>query len=91
MTKRYLRDLQSDATELLKEQGEWVVAGVETHVAWPKQPQVVPFEGLDFILRPRTEEDAATVCLNAAKVGVSSKDARDLRIPAEVNVHSGKR
>lgn len=78
MTKPYLRDLQSDATELLKEQGEWVVAGVETHIAWPKQPQVVPFEGLDFILRPQTEQDAATVCLNAAKAGISSKDARDL-------------
>lgn len=78
MNKPYLRDLQSDAIELLKERGEWVVAGVETHVAWPKQPQVVPFDGLDFILRPQTEQDAATVCLNAAKAGVSSKDARDL-------------
>lgn len=78
MTKPYLRDLQADAIELLKEPGHWIVAGVETHIAWPKHPQLIPFGGMDFILRPRTNEDAATVCLNAEKANISTKDARDL-------------
>lgn len=78
MTKYYLRDLQSDAAQLLKERGEWVIAGVETSIAWPKVPQVVPFGGVDFILRPLTDEDAATVSVNADRAKVTSKDARDL-------------
>jgi hypothetical protein len=77
MTKPYLRDLLGEAVELLKKQGQWVIAGVETNIAWPKQPQVVPFGGMDFILRPLTNEEAATVCLNTAKTGISPKDARD--------------
>jgi hypothetical protein len=78
MTKPYLRDLQAEAVELLSERGQWVVAGVETNLHWPKAPQVVPFGGLDFIVRPLTDEDAASVCLNAEKAGVTPKDARDL-------------
>lgn len=77
MTKHYLRDLQADALELLKERGQWVIAGIETGIAWPKVPQVVPFGGIDFILRPLTDEDAATVCINAEKAKVTPKDARD--------------
>ena len=78
MPKPYLRNLQDDAIELLKERGQWVIAGVETNIAWPKTAQVVPFGGADFILRPLTNEDAATVCVNAEKTGVTQKDARDL-------------
>jgi hypothetical protein len=78
MTKHYLRDLEADALQLLKERGQWVIAGVETGIAWPKVPQVVPFGGVDFILRPLTDEDAATVCINTEKAQVTSRDARDL-------------
>lgn len=78
MTKHYLRDLQGDAAELLKERGQWVIAGIETGIAWPKAPQVVPFSGADIILRPLTDEDAATVCINAEKSGISPTEARDL-------------
>lgn len=78
MAKHYLRDLQADADQLLRERGQWVIAGVETGIAWPKVPQVVPFDGVDFILRPLTDEDAATVCINADKANVTPKDARDL-------------
>lgn len=78
MTKPYLRDLQADALELLKERGQWVIAGVESSIPWPKVPQVVPFGGVDFILRPLTDEDAATVCINTEKAKITSKDARDL-------------
>lgn len=78
MTKHYLRDLQGDAVELLKERAQWIIAGVETGIAWPKLPQVVPFNGVDIILRPLTEEDAATVCINAERAGVSPTEARDI-------------
>lgn len=77
MVKAYLRDLRNDALALLKEHGHWIIAGVDTNLPWPKQTQLVPYDGLDFILRPMTEEDAATVCLNAGRAGLNQAEARD--------------
>jgi hypothetical protein len=65
MTKPYLRDLRSDAERLQKDVGDWVIAGVETTAPWPTKDQVVPYQGLDFILRASTQDRAPTVCLNA--------------------------
>lgn len=78
MTKPYLRDHRADAVEFLKEHGQWIVAGINTDVPWPKEAQVVPFKGLDFILRPQTKDHAPTICLNASKAGITAKDGRDL-------------
>jgi len=77
MAKPYLRDLRSDAERLQHQVGDWVVAGVETTAPWPTKDQVVPYQGLDFILRASTEDRAPTVCLNARVHGLTSAQARD--------------
>lgn len=77
MTKPYLRDLRSDAERLQHQVGDWVIAGVETTAPWPTKDQVVPYQGLDFILRASTQDRAPTVCLNARVHGLTSAHARD--------------
>lgn len=77
MPKAYLRDLRAAAGELQGKVGNWVVAGVETTAPWPTIEQVVPYQGMDFILRPSTQDRAPTVCLNAQAHGLTSGQARD--------------
>lgn len=77
MPKPYLRDLRAEAARIQKEVGNWVVAGVDTSVPWPKEDQVLPYLGLNFILRPETKDRDASVCLNAQAHGLTTADARD--------------
>lgn len=77
MPKPYLRDLRAAAVDLQLNVGNWVVAGVETTAPWPSVVQVVPYQGLDFILRPSTGDRAPTVCLNAQAHGLTGGQARD--------------
>jgi hypothetical protein len=77
MPKPYLRDLRAAAGELQSQVGNWVVAGVETTAPWPTVEQVVPYQGMDFILRPSTQDRAPTVCLDAQAHGMTSGQARD--------------
>ncbi|OAS08555.1 MULTISPECIES: methylamine utilization protein MauJ [Pseudomonas] len=39
------------------QRGQWVVGGLETQVFWPNRPQIVRFEGLDFLLQPAVVDD----------------------------------
>jgi hypothetical protein len=77
MPKSYLRDLRAAADALQREVGDWVIAGVETSVPWPTTAQVVPYQGLDFILRPGSAELAPTVCINARAHRLTTAQARD--------------
>lgn len=77
MPKPYLRDLRAEAERLQRQVGNWVVAGVETSVPWPTTDQVVPYLGLDFILRPATKDRDASVCLNAQAHALTTAEARD--------------
>jgi len=60
----------------------WVVGGVEGSAAWPKVAQVVPFEGMDFVLRPAEGDRMATIALNAGLYGldVTQGQARILKL-----------
>jgi hypothetical protein len=75
--KPYLRDLRAAAQELQNELGEWVIAGVETSVAWPKISQVIEFDGLDFILRAGDERSEPAILLNARMHALNRKEAQD--------------
>lgn len=77
MPKPYLRDLRGEAEQFQREAGDWVIAGVETTVPWPTTAQVVPYDGLDFILRPGTSQLSPTVCLNARKHRLTTSQAHD--------------
>jgi hypothetical protein len=77
MPKRYLRDLRGEADQLQRESGDWVIAGVETTVPWPTTAQVVPYDGIDFILRPGTSQLSPTVCVNARKHHLTTAQAHD--------------
>jgi hypothetical protein len=77
MPKSYLRDLRAAADALQQEAGDWVIAAVETTAPWPTKDQVVPYQGLDFILRSSTQDRAPTVCLNARAHRLTSTQARD--------------
>lgn len=73
----YLRDLRAEALRLQKARGEWVIAGIEGHVPWPEEAQVLEFEGIDFILRPSDDQSSPTIVLNATAYGLSRQDAQN--------------
>lgn len=77
MSKHYLRDLRADAAQDILAGGQWVVAGVQTTVPWPRIAQIVVFEGLDFIIRPSGENSSPTISLNAQRFGLTAKEGRD--------------
>lgn len=77
VNRPYLRDLRADAVRLQCDAGEWVVAGVEGHVPWPKEAQVLEFEEIDFILRPGDEQSSPTIVLNASAHGLSRQEAQN--------------
>lgn len=68
-----------------------MVAGVEGGVAWPKVSQVVPFEGMDFILRPAGDELMATIAFNAGLYGlnVMQGQARILKLATAMSWGDG--
>lgn len=53
-----------------------MVAGVEGNFAWPKTAQVVPFDGMDFILRPAEADRRATIAFNAGAHGLDTKQGQ---------------
>lgn len=89
--KPYLRDLRADAATLLNQTGLWVVAGVESGVAWPKVQQVLPFEGMDFILRPEDDQVMATICFNARlhRLDVKQGQAKILKLATAMSWGDG--
>ncbi|WP_354683267.1 hypothetical protein [Cupriavidus necator] len=91
MVKPYLRDLRADAAALLNQKGLWVVAGVEGGVAWPKVSQVVPFDGMDYILRPAGDDLMATIAFNAGLYGlnVMQGQARILKLATAMSWGDG--
>lgn len=77
MTKPYLRDFRAEATALLKTPGNWVVAGIETHLPWPKVDQVVTFGGRDFVMQAATESSEPSIAFNAQPYQLSLREARE--------------
>ena len=73
----YLRDLRADAEHLQWEAGEWVIAGIEGHVPWPKKAQVLEFDEIDFILRPGDEQTSPSIVLNATAHNLSRQEAQN--------------
>lgn len=77
MTKPYLRDFRAEAAALLRTQGNWVVAGIDAHLPWPKVDQVVTFGGRDFVMRAATESSEPCIAFNAQPYRLSVKEARE--------------
>jgi predicted RNA-binding protein YlxR (DUF448 family) len=75
MTKPYLRDFRAEATTLLQERGHWIIAGIDTQMAWPVVDQVVTFGGRDFVMRAATEDSEPTIAV-MVEPGHSVEEAR---------------
>lgn len=62
------------------QRGQWVVGGLETQVFWPSRPQIVRFEGLDFLLQPAVIEgehrSLPAIALRANGYGMSVTEGR---------------
>ncbi len=58
----------------------WLVVAVETSLAWPTEDTHIQYKGHDFLLRPGTDETAATVCLRFGPTvsDISRKEAISL-------------
>jgi hypothetical protein len=72
-----------EANKLAVENGDWVVAVVETQVFWPKLKQTVLYEGKDYLLLPLGEptgpfatRQLPAIALRADSYGLSRENAR---------------
>ena len=72
-----------EAERLATEQGDWVVGVVETQVFWPKQKQIVYYEGKEFVLLPLGQpappldlRQLPAISLRANEYGLTHEQAR---------------
>ncbi len=72
-----------EADKLAVENGDWVVAIIETRVFWPKRKQTVTYEGKDYLLLPLGEptgpfatRQLPAIALRANSYGLSREDSR---------------
>ena len=72
-----------EAKRLASQNGQWVVAVVETQLFWPKKMQVVSYEGKEFILLPAGEPNPPfytrqlpAISLRADAYGLTREQAR---------------
>ena len=71
-----LEDVYKEAAAYRNRLGSWVVAGLETHVSWPKRLQLMEFGGRRFLLMPREEDSLPSIALLASDYGLTGEQAR---------------
>lgn len=69
-----------DAEERLGRTGAWIVGAIETRNFWPTRPQLIIFEGLEFILQPaqtnRGGDSLPAIAMRTYDNGLSDIEAR---------------
>ena len=73
---RLLLDPLGEAERATNVAGRWIVATVEPQAAWPTKKQLVDYEGVQFILFPRGENESAGIAVQIDKHSLDAKEAR---------------
>ncbi|WP_460114590.1 methylamine utilization protein MauJ [Pseudomonas sp. H3_G03] len=79
------------------QRGQWVVGGLETQVFWPNRPQIVRFEGLDFLLQPAVidgqHRSLPAIAIRANGYGLSVNEGRAavMRLATAIAWREGKK
>ncbi|MBD8601861.1 hypothetical protein IFT80_04295 [Pseudomonas sp. CFBP 8771] len=79
------------------QRGQWVVGGLEPQVFWPNRPQIVRFEGLDFLLQPAVidgqHRSLPAIAIRANGYGLSVNEGRAavMRLATAIAWREGKK
>jgi hypothetical protein len=73
---KYLLNPFDEAERAIKVRGNWLVATINSRISWPTRKQIVEYDGVDFVLFPRSEKESAGVAVRADAYGLDSTEAR---------------
>lgn len=76
-------DAFETAEQRMRQPGNWVVGGIETRCFWPKRPQLIVFEEMEFLLQPTVGDQQGGV-LPAIAIRANSYGLDDAQATAAI-------